>query len=156
VALLIKKTKSERAIEYPWVLKQVAVLHRGARVLDVGCCESLLSQKLIAMGFSCYGIDIREYPFKNDRMIFIKRNVLDTGLPNEFFDGIIAVSTIEHITLNPQGESILEDEGDIMAMKELCRILKPGGIITIPYVTRSNISQAASYRIYNRETYEAY
>jgi 2-polyprenyl-3-methyl-5-hydroxy-6-metoxy-1,4-benzoquinol methylase len=67
VALLVGKTKSERAVEYPWVLKQLNTLHRGARVLDVGCCESLLSFKLVAMGFQVVGIDIRNILLKTKR-----------------------------------------------------------------------------------------
>ena len=64
---------SQRAIEYPWVLAQVKRLKSNALILDVGCAESLLSHELIARGFRVVGLDIRDYPFKNRKMLFIKR-----------------------------------------------------------------------------------
>jgi len=71
---------SQRAAEYPWILEQLKLLKPRALVLDVGCAESLLSHELIARGFRVVGLDLREYPFKNKRMIFIQKNVLNTGL----------------------------------------------------------------------------
>jgi 2-polyprenyl-3-methyl-5-hydroxy-6-metoxy-1,4-benzoquinol methylase len=74
---------SQRAIEYPWVLTQIKRLKPNALILDVGCAESLLSHELIARGFRVIGLDIRDYPFKNRRVLFVKRNILDTKLPND-------------------------------------------------------------------------
>jgi len=68
---------SQRAIEYPWVLKQIRVLKPGALVPDVGCAESLLSHELIARGFKIVRIEIRDYPFRNKKMYFVKRNMLN-------------------------------------------------------------------------------
>ncbi|MEM0241400.1 MAG: class I SAM-dependent methyltransferase [Candidatus Nezhaarchaeales archaeon] len=117
------------------MLKQIRVLKPEALVLDVGCAESLLSHKLIARGFRVVGIDIRDYPFRNKRMYFVKRNVMDTGLPDNIFDAIVMVSTIEHIGLSVYGQLTLNNEGDIKCMRELHRIMKPGGllILTTPY-----------------------
>lgn len=85
---------SQRAVEYPWVLKQLSLLRQNALVLDVGCSESLLSHELIAKKYRVVGIDINEYPFQNNRMLFIKRNILNTGFPNGIFDGIVMVSLL--------------------------------------------------------------
>ena len=74
---------SQRAIEYPWVLKNLKVIERESLVLDVGCSESLLSHELIARGFRVVGIDIRDYPFKDKRVVFLRRNVIDTKFPND-------------------------------------------------------------------------
>lgn len=89
----------ERAIEYPWILEQLKLLEKDSIVLDVGCAEITLSHELLARKFRVVGIDIREYPFKNKRMHFVKRSVLNTGLKDNIFDSIIMVSTIEHIAL---------------------------------------------------------
>lgn len=144
---------SQRAIEYPWILKQLKILKPGSIVLDVGCVESLLSCELIARKYEVVGIDMREYPFKNERMLFIKRNILSTSLPNNIFDAIILVSTIEHIALEVYTQLLLDDEGDMKAMKELYRILKPGGIImiTTPYIGNEPYRLSKFERNYNQE-----
>lgn len=144
---------SQRAVEYPWVLMQIKMIKSGSLVLDVGCAESVLSHELTSKGFRVVGLDIRDYPFKNKKMIFIKRNVMDTKLPNETFDAIIVVSTIEHIGLSAYGQLTLTDKGDIKAMKELYRILKPEGIIiiTTPYIGNNPFRINSFERNYNRE-----
>lgn len=56
INLILKKifllfgVKDQRAIEYPWVLRQLASIKRKSLVLDVGCSESLLSHEFIARG----------------------------------------------------------------------------------------------------------
>ncbi len=144
---------SQRAIEYPWVLKQFKLLKPEAIVLDVGCAESLLSHELVARKYRAIGIDIREYPFKNKSVLFMKRNVLDTGFPSDIFDAIILVSTVEHIGLSAYNQVALDDEGDMKAMKELYRVLKPRGIIimTTPYIGKKQFRISKFERNYNRE-----
>jgi SAM-dependent methyltransferase len=150
---LQKGLLSQRAIEYPWVLTQVRRLKPNALVLDVGCAESLLSHELIARGFRVIGLDIRDYPFKNRRMLFVKRNVLDTKLPNGMFDAILVVSTIEHIGLSAYGQLTLDDKGDVKAIKELYRILRPKGImiLTTPYIGSCPFRVSSFERNYNRQ-----
>jgi len=62
------------------------------------------------------------------------------------------VSTIEHIGLNVYGQLTLDDEGDIKAMRELHRIMKPGGllIITTPY-TGQTLRISEFERNYSRQ-----
>ena len=130
---------SQRAIEYPWVLSQVKrFVRRGSRILDVGCAESLLSHELIAMGYEVWGIDINDYPFKPKYMRFVKGDVRDTGLPRNFFDAIVCVSTIEHIGLPVYGQKQVDLDGDVRAIRELHRILKYGGylFLTTPFAGR--------------------
>jgi len=74
---------------------------RGARVLDVGCSESVLSHVFLYMGYEVCGLDINDYPYKPRQMVFIKRDTRDTGSPSNFFDAVVVVvvPTIEHIGL---------------------------------------------------------
>jgi SAM-dependent methyltransferase len=119
----------------------------------VGCAESLLSQELIARGFRVVGIDIRDYPFKDKRMMFLRRNVLDTLLPDNTFDAILVVSTIERIGLEQYGQTVKDAEGDLRAMKELVRILKHEGvlILTTPYIGGEPLRVTSFERIYDRQ-----
>jgi len=95
-------------------------------------------------------------PFKNKRMLFMKSNVLNTRLPSNVFDAIIIVSTIEHIGLSAYGQDVLDDGGDLTAMKELARLLKPDGIIivTTPYIGTEPFRITSFERNYNREALE--
>ena len=54
--------------------------------------------------------------------------------PDENFDAVIAVSTIEHIGLGAYGDPFQEG-ADARVVKEIHRVLKPGGrlILTTPF-----------------------
>ncbi|OYT30778.1 MAG: hypothetical protein B6U94_05375 [Thermofilum sp. ex4484_79] len=73
----------------------------------------------------CGGIDINDYPLKPKHMVFIKRSVLDTGLPSDFFDAIVCVLTIEHTGLHVYGQTALDANADIKAMRALWSVMKP-------------------------------
>ena len=136
---LLRGGWSQRVVEYPWVLRQLRrFVPRGARVLDVGCSESVLSHVLLYMGYEVWGLDINDYPYKPRQIVFAKRDVRDTGLPSNFFDAIVVVSTIGHISLPVYGQVGFDVDGDVKAIEELHRILKPGGylIITTPFAGR--------------------
>lgn len=125
---------NQRFIEYPWVLDNLGSA-KGRLVLDVGCTGSLLDHELLARGFRVVGLDICEHTMRTRGQAFVKANVINTGLPSETFDVILSVSTIEHVGLNAYSQDLLSDDGDFLAMKELRRLLKPGGmlVLTLPY-----------------------
>jgi ubiquinone/menaquinone biosynthesis C-methylase UbiE len=66
---------------------------------------------------------------------YVKADIRQTGLPDNFFDAIIVISTIEHIGMPAYGQEVIEEDGDLKAMKEIQRIVKPGGYIflTTPF-----------------------
>jgi SAM-dependent methyltransferase len=140
----------QRAAEYPWILSQLSLLPEGANVLDVGCSESILSHVLVMRGFRVTGLDLRDYPFRSKQMLFVKRNIADTGFPEDVFDGIVLVSTIEHVGLQVYGQSLVDSTLDVKAMHELIRILKFGGLImiTTPFVGREETRITRSERQY--------
>jgi len=106
--------------------------------LDVGCSESVLGHVLLYMGYGVWGLDINDYSHKPRQMVFVKRDVRDTGLPSNFFDAIVVVSTIGHISLPVYGQVGFDVDGDVETIEELRRTLKPGGylIITTPFAGR--------------------
>lgn len=126
----------QRAAEYPWVLRQLALFPKGSLILDVGCSESIFSHVLVTRGFRVVGLDLRDYPFKSEQMSFIKRNLVDSGLPDRLFDGVIMISTVEHIGLSVYGQIVLDNSLDFAAIGEVFRMLKQGGIliVTTPFV----------------------
>jgi len=154
--LLLKKiallfgVDDERAAEYPWILHQLGLFPKGSKVLDVGCSESILTHVLVMRGFTVTGLDLRDYPFRSRQMVFVKRNMADTGLPDDFFDGIVLVSTIEHVGLSVYGQSLVDNALDAKAIHELQRILKPGGLlmITTPFVGKKEARVTRTERQY--------
>jgi len=130
----------ERSREYEFTVKYLMPLlvlpkpyRKTIRILDVGGADSRLSKWLSEEGFDVYVIDIREDDYGSAK--FIKANVLEYDFPEEFFDIIVAVSTVEHIGLNCYGQRTEDPDGDIKTMKELKKWLKVGGllILTVPY-----------------------
>jgi len=54
---------SQRAVEYPWVIKNLGMVPKGGLILDVGCAESLLSQEFVRL-LKHEGILILTTPFE--------------------------------------------------------------------------------------------
>ena len=125
-----------RYLEYPFVLRNLE-LEKGRKILDVGCVGTPFPLILASLGYQTYGIDIREWSGKLQypNFHFIKEDMRRTSFPDEFFERITAVSTIEHIGLSGRYGSDEDLDGDKKAVKEMRRILKRGGkiFITVPY-----------------------
>lgn len=113
---------SQRFVEYTWLL---ANLQSGkGRILDVGCGDSLLSHQLLRRGWEVYAVDLEPQPGAKKLLgdHFLKADATDLPFPEEFFDQIIAISTLEHM------------RDDVACVREVSRVLKPDGkiLITVP------------------------
>jgi O-antigen chain-terminating methyltransferase len=128
---------SERYIEIPWALS----LYAGEPVvLDVGYAhaEQRYIDGLLALGIpGLHGIDLVKKQV--DGIIPHVADIRDTSFDDNFFDLVFCISTIEHIgrdisRYTPMKGEITGD-GDFEALREMCRITKPGGkiILTVPY-----------------------
>lgn len=126
----------ERIVEYPFIFKNIRGLKKG-RILDVGCCGSYFITQLAALGHEVHGIDIRRHPVKFPKVKTVQGDIRKTTYPNDFFDVVIAISTLEHIGIESKTYGIRHEdpEGDKKAIREMTRILKPNGkmIVTLPY-----------------------
>lgn len=123
---------TQRTAEYSFVLQNINL--NSGTLLEIGCCDSLLSYKLARSGYDVYAIDIRPYFEKHPNLKFQRADARNTPFRNGFFDRIIAVSTIEHVGLGSYGDPLF-DKGDFVVLAELSRILKKGGkmLITFPF-----------------------
>ena len=141
---------TERIIEKAWVLRNLADVPGGARILDVGCSESTLSIELASNGYQVTGIDVRPYPLQHPGFQFVQADICDSPLESASYDVVIALSTIEHLGLGWYGDS-QDESSDHVAMQQIHRLLKPGGLLlmTVPYGQRAT---TPVHRIYDSES----
>jgi 2-polyprenyl-3-methyl-5-hydroxy-6-metoxy-1,4-benzoquinol methylase len=105
----------------------------SGRVLDYGCGPGFFLEKLIERGISCEGAEFSKETIEivkekfNQNKLFKDCSLLDensNALVSNSFDTVFFIETIEHIMPNELDQ----------VLKELFRIIKPGGslIITTP------------------------
>jgi len=92
-----------RIVEYPLVFRNLELAY--GRILDVGCCESKLSIELASLGYKVYGIDTNNYRFTHPNFQFIKADITRMLFPNDFFDYVISVSTLQNIRFGVWGSN---------------------------------------------------
>lgn len=128
---------SNRESEYDFAYRQV--VGEGVSVLDVGGCDSLLPLTYAKRGYSVTVFDFRMYPEQHPNLMTIQGDFLVNKLPDNTFDYVVMLSTIEHIGFGSYDAPVCED-GDFRAMAEAKRVLKPSGkiILTFPFASREH------------------
>lgn len=140
---------SERFVEVPWCLNR----HGGAQVvLDCGYAnaEQQYLEKLASLNIpDLHGLDVAppKY-FTVTDAAGVARPLLKpaqsdlrkTPYPDDFFDLIFCVSTVEHIGLDNEAyqsapTTSFSKYGDMEAVREMYRITKPRGrlLLTVPF-----------------------
>lgn len=128
--------RAENKAKFPWIVQHMNThLGAGASVLDVGCGGGFLSNDLARAGFRVTGIDLSKESLKiaeaYDETHSVKYEVADAfalPYPNETFDSVTAMDFLEHID-DPQ-----------KVIKELSRVLKPGGLFFFHTFNRGPVS----------------
>jgi ubiquinone/menaquinone biosynthesis C-methylase UbiE len=155
VRLLLEPCTYWRNIEVPAVLTRLGV-KPGEKVLDLGSpklASLLLSSRV---GAEVWATDLFAY-FTEEYAHYLKK-LRDAGqnpgyhielqdgrklqYPNEFFDKVYSISVLEHI----------EGDGDSAAMREIARVLKPGGLccLTVP-ATRTYSEETTLRHLYYKK-----
>ncbi len=108
----------------------------GAKVLDCGAGTGELSLAASDNADSVLCTDMSKNMLKQaqrkaralgaDNIEFAARNIFDLQDPNDTYDVVIAGNVL-HLLTNPQG-----------AVKEMYRVLKPGGKLLLPTFTNKN------------------
>lgn len=123
---------SERILEHLFVHTRLPA--PPARVLDLGCAESVNPIELASFGYQVLGVDLRDLPVPHPSFTMIQADMGHLPFPDDAFDVVVSLSTIEHVGLDwyapsPNGTT---DHG---AAEEIRRVLRPGGrlILTVPF-----------------------
>ena len=130
---LFELSVNERIADYPFVFS-VLGCDKKLRILDVGCYYSKLPIELATLGHEVYGVDVLEYGLTHPNFRFIKGDIMNVELSDNFFDAITCISTIEHIGLGRYGDPIRHD-GDKAAVQKMSKLLRNGGriILSAPF-----------------------
>ena len=140
--LLLAKLKagqppaSDRFIEYPWLLENINIT--SGRLLDVGSTigDRLYETLPKSVEINCLNLSAKK--FRHEQIKFKRGDIRQTDYPDNSFDVVTCISTLEHIGVGGRYLSDHDPEGDAKAMREIKRILKPGGqlLATVPYGAR--------------------
>jgi 2-polyprenyl-3-methyl-5-hydroxy-6-metoxy-1,4-benzoquinol methylase len=144
---------NERIAEVPYVFRALAALPQGARILDVGAAESTLAFSLASLGYQTTALDLRGYPLLHPKLEVVRARIEEWESEAGSFDGIVCLSTIEHIGIGAYG-GVPSVSADLAAMKRMRELLVPGGLIVLTApVGRAAISETE--RTYDRASLEA-
>ena len=105
--------ESNRDREYNFARRHI--VGDGVKVLDVGCCDSLLPLYLAKKGFRMTAFDFRKYFEHHPNLSIIEGDFLQNNLSDNAFDYVVMISTIEHIGFGSYGAPFYED-GDLRAI----------------------------------------
>src|SRR5260370_10936263 len=101
--------------------------HQG-RVLELGCSVGYATAKLRRKGYQAVGVDNSSWCIAWAKHIYPTGEYLlgsaeELALADASFDGILCLDVLEHVT------------DETAAMREICRVLKPGGtlVISVPH-----------------------
>jgi SAM-dependent methyltransferase len=157
LARIVNPLSYPRYMEYQIALSRLEPLD-GCRILDIGSPK--LPALLLARhaGRELYATDIRDY-FIQSTAFFLRRIGLGHRLGKDihlevqdarclsysdaFFDRIFSISVIEHIP----------DDGDTQAIREIERVLRPGGIVTltVPFSAAGYYEEYVTGDVYERQ-----
>lgn len=107
---------------------------KGQKILDAGAGTGNFSLKLAKKGAEVTGIDLSEDMLKlaeskvkeeGYNIPFFKRDIFETGFEDESFDAVFSMAAFEFI------------EDHERAIKELYRLVKPGGSLLIGTIAKS-------------------
>ncbi len=122
----------DRDLEYPWTLENINI--KKGKLLDIGSTVGEMLYELLPKEIEVNTLNINPQP-ENKNIKQHNGDIRKTEFKDNTFNCITCVSTLEHIGVEGRYGVQYDKEGDIKAMKEMLRILKPGGrlILTVPY-----------------------
>lgn len=133
-------------------------LNMAGRLLDIGCAEFAWLEQAGACwpGMERHGIDWRKSVQSGATIQRGDVRNPDAYAP-ETFDTIVSLSAIEHIGLGHYDHDPVDADGDVVAVANAVRWLKPGGWLyfDVPFSPTGYSVEGTSHRIYDAEAFRA-
>jgi 2-polyprenyl-3-methyl-5-hydroxy-6-metoxy-1,4-benzoquinol methylase len=125
---------NERVTEMPYVFQALSSLEPGAKILDVGAAESVISLSLASLGYRVTALDPRPIPLEHPLLEVVSGSIEEFDR-SDSFDAIICISTLEHIGLPAYGRHRLDEDADARALERMSLFTREGGVLvlTVPY-----------------------
>lgn len=139
-----------------WIREKISEISEGSKLLDAGAGELRWKQFCLDQGLIYTSQDFCEYDGVGNNLglqnqkwdtsrIDIVSDIVDLPIEDDYFDAVLCSEVLEHL------------ETPDLAVRELSRVLKPGGklIITAPF---SSLTHMAPYHFctgFNKYWYEA-
>ncbi len=121
--------------------------HPATSVLDIGSYRDFV----LGLSASCEvtSLDVRSAPRISDHETVVVGDAKALSFPENYFDAIVSLSSIEHFGLGRYGDEF-DLAGDAKALDEMKRCLKPGGslIFTTTLTSGPACLVYNSHRIY--------
>jgi ubiquinone/menaquinone biosynthesis C-methylase UbiE len=137
-----------------WVKEKLEALKPGSTLIDIGAGEQPYRKfcthlNYVAQDYPVFdsldqnGLHSDSWDYKK---IDIKADVHSLPLPDDSYDAVLCTEVLEHI------------HSPIVALKEVCRILKPGGtlILTAPFCSLSHFSPHFYYSGFSENFYSKF
>jgi len=106
-----------------WAFEKIA--HRNAKQhVDIGSHHKFVS--LLSKIVPVTMVDIRPLSVPMDSISFRKGSITELPFEDQSLQSVSSLCVVEHIGLGRYGDP-LDPEGTIKAIRELCRVLAPGG-----------------------------
>lgn len=126
---------NERIAEVPYVFRALDGIGPGGHILDFGCAESTVSLSLAALGYKVTALDLHPYPLAHPGITVVAQPAESWDGPEEKFDAIVCLSTLEHAGLGWYGENESAQDLDRVILERMLSWLAPSGrlIFTAPF-----------------------
>ena len=136
---------TERVVEYPFVYQSLP--KAPGTILDIGSVHTRLPIVLASRGYRVVSLDYLPYPYRHPNLCAVRGDAMRCPFAAQSFDAILAISVIEHVGIGHYGDPS-RDIGDREAVREIARLLKPGGLVllTVPF---GRALTDASKRVYD-------
>lgn len=146
--------RGSRIVEYPYVIRNVSV-PKSSKVLVFGGWNDFAALQLASLGFNVTAFDLQDNVFHHPNFKYVKGDFLITSkdFMDNYFDAAISISSLEHVGFDVYDGPLIES-GDEMVVKQLYRLLKPGGIFTftVPFGRKGIYpKKKPTYRKYDRK-----